>query len=149
MKHHFLYGWYVIRHKWFVFDACRKVGLWFPGLVHDLSKLLPDEWITYANFFYTDRKEREAFDVAWLKHQHRNPHHWQHWVLRNDDGTTVALEMPRRYALEMICDWMGAGRAIVGPTSDTSAWYQKNKDRIMLHAKTREFVEYTLIVPPK
>lgn len=150
MKHHLLYAWYVLRHKWFVFDNCRQVGLWFPGIIHDWSKLLPDEWIPYANFFYTKKHDTEhAFDVAWLKHQHRNPHHWQHWILKNDDGTIVALEMPRRYALEMICDWIGAGRAIVGPASSTSEWYQKNKDRIVLHPKTREFVEFTLIVPTK
>ncbi|MFR1480703.1 MAG: DUF5662 family protein [Hydrogeniiclostridium mannosilyticum] len=27
----------------------------------------------------------QAFQRAWLLHIHRNPHHWQHWVLINDD----------------------------------------------------------------
>lgn len=34
----------------------------------------------------------ENFNRAWLLHIHRNPHHWQHWVLINDDpelGETV------------------------------------------------------------
>ncbi len=26
-----------------------------------------------------------GFNTAWLKHIHRNPHHWQHWVLFEDN----------------------------------------------------------------
>jgi hypothetical protein len=87
---------------------------------------------------------RAAFNVAWLHHQHRSPHHWQHWVLRNDDGSTVALEMPTRYALEMLCDWIGAGKAIMGRKANTPAWYVKNKDQILLHPATRDWVEESI-----
>jgi hypothetical protein len=100
---------YVIRHKWYVFVECCKLGIPIRGLLHDMSKLLPSEFIPYAHYFYgTWMKESEwhgdvrnyvpysctemgvskAFDLAWLKHQKRNPHHWQYWLLTNDDSSS-------------------------------------------------------------
>jgi len=81
-----------------------------------------------------------AFDRAWLHHQHANPHHWQHWLLRMDDGPTVAIEMPEHFAREMVADWMGAGRAITGRW-EVAEWYAKNRERIELHSQTRTLVD--------
>lgn len=78
------------------------------------------------------RSEVEAaFDVAWVQHQHRNPHHWQHWVLREDDGATKLLPMPDRYVREMVADWAGAGRAITGKW-DPLPWYERTKANRLL-----------------
>jgi hypothetical protein len=85
-------------------------------------------------------KRRTAFDIAWLRHQHRNPHHWQHWVLREDSGATKVLQMPDHFVREMVADWMGAGRAITGKW-EVEAWYEKNKHQILLHPVTRGRVE--------
>jgi hypothetical protein len=83
-------------------------------------------------------------------HQHRNPHHWQHWLLRTDRGDVLAIEMPRRYALEMVADWMGAGRAITGRW-ECAEWYAKNREKIVLHENTRRLVDgilqYSNIAP--
>lgn len=91
MKKHFQYLNYVLRHKWFVFLAGIKIGasLW-RLLLHDLSKFRPSEWSAYVNYFYGDKTDLEtdrkaAFDRAWLYHQRRNPHHWQYWVLMEDN----------------------------------------------------------------
>ena len=81
-----------------------------------------------------------AFDRAWLHHQHANPHHWQHWVLNEDDGLTRCLEMPEHFAREMVADWMGAGRAITGRW-EVVEWYNTNKEHIRLHPTTRGLVE--------
>jgi len=43
---------YVLRHRWFVFLECYKVGLVWQGIIHDLSKFLPSEFFPYANYFY-------------------------------------------------------------------------------------------------
>ena len=167
---HRRYAWYVIRHKWFVFVECCKLGIPLAGIVHDLSKLHPAEWLPYARNFY-DGKDgkgsrggyvsiyethgdfrnvmldsgryqeaiREDFDRAWLRHQHKNPHHWQHWVLREDSGATKLLEMPLRYRKEMLADWRGAGRAVGKP--DTPGWYARNREQIMLAPETRAWIE--------
>ncbi len=164
------YLWYVIRHKWFVFVEACKYGIPLRGIVHDWHKFLPDEMIPYAMYFnhplggrhYDKDKylvgERlgmmfssehksivDNFNRAWLKHQKRAPHHWQHWIMHEDDGDVYAMEMPKSVAKEMLCDWHGAGRAIVGKNSDTKKWYLESaRDTIMLHPNTREWVESEL-----
>ena len=165
---HLKYLKYVLIHKWFVLLACWRRGLIWQGIVHDWSKFLPSEWIAYARFFYSvvPLKDRDAlrqkyfelfgsypwksvaevkddFNRAWLLHQHRNKHHWQHWVLREDSGRVYALKMPLRYVLEMLADWEGAGRAITGK-ADSSAWYTKNRINIILHPETQLFVDSQL-----
>jgi len=144
---HLKYLGYVVRHRWFVFVECCKLGIPWRGLVHDLSKFLPSEWSPYAWSFngpwkYRDRPRWlvEAFDRAWLLHQHRNPHHWQFWMLQNDKDGFRLLPMPLVYILEMVADWRGAGRA-QGHGDDLIPWYEKNKDKIMLNEHTRYTVE--------
>lgn len=145
MKPHLQYASYVARHKWFVFLAGLKVKapLW-RLLIHDWSKLTPAEWFPYVRSFYGKEgrtpEVKAAFDAAWLHHQHRNPHHWQHWLLREDDGDTKALPMPEHFAREMVADWMGAGRAITGKW-DVGGWYSKNAHKIVMHPETKELVE--------
>lgn len=153
---HLKYLSYVLRHKWFVFLECCKNGIPILGLLHDWSKFRPSEWNPYADHFYgkgtgikTGRDETGyykagdtgdlAFDFAWLLHQKRNKHHWQYWFLPEDDGGFVLFELPLKYAKEMLCDWKGAGMA--QGTPDTKKWYEKNKEKIQLHEKTRLWIE--------
>ena len=159
---YFKYLKYVVRHKWFVFLECCKVGLVWRGLVHDWSKLRPSEFIPYAKHFYGKGKGQciktgrnksgyykpyatgdAAFDFAWLLHQKRNRHHWQWWILPKDDGGTKIFPMPFVYRQELLCDWHGAGRAISGK-KDSLNYYIKNKGNIQLSPFTREWVEKTL-----
>ena len=147
---------YIFKHRWFVMLECWKRGLYIRGLTHDLSKFLPSEWFAYVNMFYGDygykfnggyawehakhARVREAFDRAWLIHQNRNRHHWQWWILVNDDEGTYPLPMDKKDWIEMICDWTGAGRAIAG-RKDPLPWYLEHQDTIILHEETRKAVE--------
>jgi hypothetical protein len=200
MKKHLLYAKYILRHKWFVFWYCASKGLWWRGLMHDMSKMFPSEWGPYAEFFYGEFpcatcdgsgqvKERvggfmknqfpegfcwvrcdacagrgkvsrkqamrdktgyykptdtgdAAFDFSWLLHQKRNRHHWQWWVLPEDDGGVKVLPMQEPYRTEMICDWLGAGRALGTPS--VNAWYKANGKKMQLHPDTRAWVEEQL-----
>lgn len=146
MKAHLEYAAYVARHKWFVFVAGLKTAapIW-RLLIHDWSKLTPAEWMPYVRQFYGE-PDKAAFNRAWLHHQHRNPHHWQHWLLREDDGPTVALEMPESLIREMVADWMGAGRAITGKW-EVASWYAKNRDKIVLAPETRSLVDRLVQIP--
>ncbi len=150
---------YVLCHKWYVFLECVKVGLYWRGLVHDLSKFRLDEMVPYARYFYNSdgthrvpdndsevgyikpsETDDDAFDLAWLRHQRRNPHHWQYWLLHLDDGGMKALVMPRVYVVEMLCDWRGAGKA-QGYGDNTYEWYLENRDNMVLNSRTRELVD--------
>lgn len=165
MNMHLQYLKYMLRHKWYVFQECRKAGILWRGIVHDLSKFRPDEWLPYARYFYggAHRKWKDVtayektyfwqaawhdtqecvddeFDAAWLKHIHRNPHHWQYWVLREDNGAEKCLPMPWDDMAEMLCDWRGAGKA-QGYGDNTIEWYGKNKDKMRLNPHNRDLVE--------
>ena len=159
MMKYYYYLEYVLKHKWFVFVECRKAGIFWRGLLHDLSKFRPSEFIPYARYFYGKYPDYEAyegttvkrprffkediqrrFDRAWLKHIHRNPHHWQYWILQEDDGPQKLIPIPPKILIEMVCDWHGAGKAITGE-DNIEDWYQQNKDKIMLNRINRKFVE--------
>lgn len=142
---------YLERHRKFVLEEAIKLGVTERGLTHDLSKYERDEFHAYAEYFYGGHERgkapldmQEAFDFAWLLHQKRNDHHWQFWVLREDSGATKALPMPEPALREMLADWRGAGRAILGDNADTPAWYAKNRDQIILHPDSRAWIETQL-----
>jgi hypothetical protein len=166
MLAHVKYLWYVLRHRWFVMLACFRCGLIWRGLTHDLSKFRPSEWFPYVASFYGPQypplqdthgdarndalssgrfKERirARFDHAWLLHQKRNDHHWQWWILVNDTDGTYPTPMSDRARQEMLADWRGAGRAQGKP--DTVGWYMKNRDKMVLHADTRAWIESQLL----
>jgi hypothetical protein len=161
MRAHWAYFKYVCRHKWFVYLACRKykVSLW-RALIHDWTKFTPAEWSPYVHSFYNadgskkDPKTEnttlevsklgDAFRLAWNSHQKTNKHHWQYWVLINDEDGVMPLEMPEMYVREMLADWDGAGRAITGK-ADPAGWYSRNSQKMIMHDQTRRLVESLLI----
>jgi hypothetical protein len=147
-KMYWKYFCYVVKHKWYVMQYCFKAGLFWRGIMHDMSKFLPSEFIHYARYFYgkggATPLGKANFDKAWLLHIHRNPHHHQYWLLTNDTDGQYALEMPQKYGLEMIADWRGAGKAITG-NDDIHEWYDENKDKMVIHPKTRKSIERTLM----
>lgn len=144
MIKYFRYTRYVFVHKWHVMIACWRRGLFIRGITHDLSKFRPDEFFPYARFFYGDESGSlmHGFDLAWLKHQRRNDHHWQWWMLYKDDGDYKLLEMSRGAMVEMLCDWIGAGKA--QGKSDTRTWYQKNRHTMKFHPKVKTWIEKEL-----
>ena len=128
------YLWYIAKHKWYVMLECFKHGLIVQGILHDLSKLSSKEFIKNDK----SDKSKEDFNIAWNHHIHCNPHHWEYWIIPGNENKV--LEMPEKYINEMICDWIGAGIAITGKR-EFKEWYQKNKERIVLHTLTRQKVE--------
>ena len=146
----FSYMKYLFWHRWYVFLECAKRGLFWRGLVHDLSKFRPSEFWPYMRFYYNQRvgkartrEDCEAFDRAWLCHIHKNAHHWQHHLLHEDEGKMKVMPMPYKYRVEMVCDWIGAGRA-QGYGNDVLPWYRKHRNKMKLHETTRRLVEQEL-----
>lgn len=149
---YFIFLAYLIRHKWFVFRECLRLGVPWQGLVHDISKFLPGEFSAYADYYQRLQlgngentglvAEDDSHALAWLVHQKRNRHHWQWWVLYGDRAQPTILPMPDRYIREMVADWRGAGMAQGQP--DTIGWYRANRDRMLLHPSTRSKVESLL-----
>lgn len=121
---------------------------------HDSSKRnrVPDadsyyelkcEYDAYAEYFYGKERTdevKEAFDKAWLAHIHSNPHHWQHWMLQNDEDGLKLIDMPYVFIIEMICDWWAFSWKAEN-LYEIFNWYEKNKRGILLSDKTRYNVE--------
>jgi len=151
----YLYLIYVLTHKYYVLIACWKTGIEWRGLVHDLSKFRPREFLPYSVYFYSTwngkvRYESKPtntnslpYDRAWQSHKNSNKHHWQYWVTINDKGEVAAIPMPISSVLEMVCDWYGAGRAQENPLS-TREWFESKKDSLILHTTTVSRVYWAL-----
>lgn len=118
---------------------------------HDHTKCRADEYEAYDRYFYPDEYEDnppfsqrvEEYHRAWLEHIHRNPHHWQHWVLIDDDGSFTALPMPEVYIIEMICDWWSFSWK-KGNLYEIFDWVDENSPRILLANETIRLVEKIL-----
>lgn len=110
---------------------------------HDLSKWSDEEYKAYDKYFYGKEKTQEIkdnFNYAWLHHIHANPHHWQHWVLMNDEDGTHALEMPEEYVVEMFCDH-AAFSFKAGKLTEIDDWYKAHKTTMILHKNTKILYE--------
>lgn len=117
---------------------------------HDRSKIEPDEYYFYDDYFYLSKNNRshevvKNFHRAFLMHMHRNPHHWQYWVMSSDNKgePSRCVEMPLTYIFEMICDWWSFSWR-KGDLTEIFKWWDEHKDYIQLHIKSRKAVEKIL-----
>lgn len=141
------------KHRRQVRKNCFKVGLYKQGLLHDLSKYSPAEFIPGVRYWQGNRspqaREREVngFSAAWLHHKSRNKHHFEYWVDSGVGGSPVAVAMPIKYLAEMICDRIAASKVYNGENYTNSSpleYYQKRKDNSFMHADTARELEYFL-----
>lgn len=150
MKNFFQHLKTVCKHKFYVAKYCFKAGLYWQGLVHDLSKFSPTEFFESVRYYQGTRspidacKEVNGMSMAWLHHKGRNKHHYEYWQDNFDKGTTH-LTMPFKYALEMICDYLAAGNAYNGKKftlqNELEWWKNKTKNKIAMSNETFDFVD--------
>jgi hypothetical protein len=90
-------------------------------------------------------KKDKGYSEAWLHHKGRNKHHYEYWVDYLDDGG-IPIEMPRKYVIELICDWIAAGRTYAHNagkkfTYDDELEYVKWKLGIAkMHKNTKSYI---------
>ncbi len=154
--------WHPIRHyrtihhhKMLVMRYCFRCGLYRQGLLHDLSKLSPVEFLAGAKYWQGScspnnaQRQAEGYSAAWLHHKGRNRHHLEYWIDYAPDGDhkMAGMRMPPRYVAEMICDRIAASRNYLGADyTDAAAWnyYDRSKDHYILHPETRAQLETAL-----
>ena len=106
----------VCAHKLVVFKECAACGIPWQGITHDLSKFSLTEFMPSARYYQGNKSPIEAekvaigYSVAWLHHKGHNKHHWEWWTDFSDDGKIIANKIPLKYVIEMVCDWIGAGK---------------------------------------
>ncbi len=143
-------------HKYLVMKGCFKVGLYRQGILHDLSKYSPSEFLVGAKYYQGDRSpnnaEREAlgYSSAWLHHKGRNKHHYEYWIdysTREVPGGMAPAPMPVKYVVEMFMDRIAASKVYNKERyTDSSPWeyYVKGKEKAPLHPKTKALLERLL-----
>lgn len=149
IKNAFLHLKKIMTHKFWVGYYCFKVGLYKQGLLHDMSKFSPTEFFESIKYYRGTSspidacKADKGFSLAWQHHKGRNPHHYEYWTDNYDSGTT-RIEMPRKYAVEMICDFLGASRAYTGDKFSYGAvleWWSRKKQSATMHPNTEALVD--------
>lgn len=153
--HHFLT---ITQHKLLVMQNCFRVGLFKQGLLHDLSKYSPAEFLTGVHYYQGDRspnaaeREEKGYSSAWLHHKGRNKHHFEYWIdfSRTSQGIAGA-KMPVNYLVEMVMDRIAACKVYRGKDyTDASAWeyYQRERPYLnsAMHTETKAELEKILIM---
>ena len=144
----------ITRHRHKVIAHCAKAGIFWQGLGHDLSKYSPTEFLKGAEFYQGTRSpnegEREAYgySLAWMHHKGRNRHHFEYWTDYNPKTKRVEpVEMPLRFVVEMFCDRVAASKIYRGKEyrdTDPFDYFDKGRDRRVIHPKTSELLESLL-----
>ena len=144
----------ITRHRHMVLRYCFKCGIGWQGLIHDLSKYTPVEFINGAKYFTGKhspvREERldKGYSEAWMHHKGRNKHHSEYWIdLNLKTGEHESVEMPDKYIVEMFCDRIAASKNYnldnYNPNMPLEYFY-RTKDRTPMHKNTQDKLENLL-----
>ncbi len=142
-------------HKRLVMRGCFKVGLYKQGILHDMSKYSPVEFLVGCRYYQGDKSpnnvEREIHgcSLAWLHHKGRNKHHLEYWIDYSVDGEHMmtGMKMPVKYVVEMFIDRVSACKNYQKEQytdSNPLEYYEKGKHHYMIHDESRELLERLL-----
>ena len=139
----------ICKHKAVVYRECKACGIMWQGIVHDLSKYSPSEFLPSALYFQGNRspiekeKEEIGYSKAWLHHKGHNPHHWEYWTDFGNNGEIIVIKIPSEYVIEMVCDWIGAGKVYskkAWSQSEPLNYYKKVRAGRHFHHETEELL---------
>ena len=146
----------ITRHRNKVMLHCFKAGIPIRGLLHDLSKYSPSEFLAGVKYYQGNRSpnemERELFGYssAWLHHKGRNRHHFEYWTDYSFvERRIVPVKMPLRYVAEMFCDRVAASKIYNGKSytdADSINYFLRGKANRFIHAETSDFLEKLLVM---
>ena len=161
----------ISRHKLEVAKGCFAVGLYRQGILHDLSKYSPTEFLVGARYFQGNRspnnaeREEKGYSSSWLHHKGRNRHHYEYWMDYNTrvertpesdrkmsdaeflSGAIIPCKMPGRYVVEMFMDRVAASKVYRGSEytdHDPLAYYEGGRTDAFLHPQTKALLEKLL-----
>lgn len=152
----------ITNHKILVMKACFKVGLYWQGIMHDMSKYSPSEFLVGCKYYQGTRspnnaeREEKGYSSAWLHHKGRNKHHLEYWIdygipqkgqASIEKGSMIGMKMPLKYVVEMFLDRIAASKNYQKDKyTDLSplAYYEQGKAYHMMHPDTERMLEYLL-----
>ncbi len=123
LKHFFGHLRVITRHRHMVLRGCFRAGLYRQGLLHDLSKYSPTEFLRGVKYYQQGKRspvgaERRAtgMSVAWLHHKSHNRHHLEYWLdwTAQEPIKLTGMPIPKKYVAEMAIDRLCASRNYKG-----------------------------------
>jgi len=138
--------------------GCFKLGLYWQGLTHDLSKYTWPEFRTGIKYYldgqspHNGERREIGYSTAWLHHKGRNRHHMEYWIDYTADPDlkdrhVAGMKMPVKYVVEMFVDRVSASKNYRGEQykdSDPLEYYEKRKGYAVIHDDTRRLLEHLL-----
>ena len=122
--------------------------------MHDWSKFSPTEFVESVKYYNGKispikicKKKNNGLSMAWIHHHGRNLHHYEAWWDNFDHGA-YPQDMPYKYAVELICDCLGAAKAYGRDKFTFRAeyewWQRKRATGIGMSPNMQVFVETIL-----
>lgn len=140
----------ITRHRNIVLLHCIKAGIPWRGLMHDLSKYSPTEFLPGARFYSgthspTEEERREyGCSYAWMHHKGRNKHHFEYWTDYSMAIHGLApVKMPLVYVIEMFCDRVAASKVYLGSRYVERCpldYFLRGHDHLKMHPQTKELL---------
>ena len=145
----------ITKHRHEVIRNCRRAGIFWQGLRHDLSKYTPTEFFAGARF-YTDgtrspneaERQKNGYSAAWIHHKGRNRHHFEYWTDYDPVTKKIRpLPMPDRFIVEMACDRIAASKIFMQERYTDAAplaYYMRGKATRFIHPEPAKKLEEIL-----
>ena len=146
----------ITKHKCLVLDGCFRVGLYWQGITHDLSKYSPTEFWTGARYFQGNRspnaaeREDKGYSEAWMHHKGRNRHHYEYWQdVSLQSGVYEPVPMPRKYLVEMVMDRRAACMTYQGKAyrpDSALVYFDRSREKDLMHPRTNRELRHILVM---
>ncbi len=147
----------ITKHRHAVLCHAIKAGIFWRGLLHDLSKYSPQEFFMGVKY-YSDgtkspnEKERmeHGYSSAWLHHKGRNKHHFEYWTdFSIQEKKVVPVKMPLVFVKEMFCDRVAASKIYQKENYTDShpiEYFMRGKPKRSIHPETSDLIESLLLM---
>lgn len=135
----------ILTHKYYVAKYCFQIGLYWQSITHDLSKFSFTEFLG-AIKYWNDNISSLAneckilgYSQTFLHHRGRNPHHYEYWIHSLDDGG-IPAKMPKKYVLELICDYLAAAKTYGANPRKEYMWWIRQQPHMKIHKETKDYI---------
>lgn len=146
----------ITKHRHKVIIHCAKLGILRRGLLHDLSKYSPTEFLPGVKHFQGTRSPNEAerenkgYSLAWMHHKGRNRHHFEYWVdYSPKTKKNEPVKMPLVFVKEMFCDRVAASKIYQGENYSENhpiEYFLRGKPNRIIHPETSDLIESWLVM---
>ncbi len=144
----------ITKHRMVVLAGCFRVGLYWQGLTHDLSKYSFVEFFNGARYYQGTRspntveREVKGYSESWMHHKGRNRHHYEYWTDMNRQTRNYeSIPMPRKYLVEMVMDRRAACMIYQGKDYKPSSaydYFDTSREKELMHPQTRQELYFLL-----